>query len=126
MVGALDDEVLDFLAGRGITPASAAVTIGDKDLAHARREAKPHRLPESVWRRLPSLLAKPEAIYWDLEDPGLIYALNEPEGQGKMIVLVDYRVKIARKQTMVNSVRTGRLLSSLEEFENPGRYFRIQ
>ena len=126
MVGALDDAVLNFLAERGIAPATAAVTIGDKDLFHALRTAKVEPLPVSVWKRLPSLLAAPEAVYWDLQDPGLVYVLNEPEGMGKIVVLIDYSARIGRQRTVVNTVRTGRLVTSLEEFGVKNRYERVE
>lgn len=126
VVGALDDAVLNFLAERGIAPATAAVTIGDKDLFHALRTAKVEPLPVSVWKRLPSLLAAPEAVYWDLQDPGLVYVLNEPEGMGKIVVLIDYSARIGRQRTVVNTVRTGRLVTSLEEFGVKNRYERVE
>lgn len=122
VVGALDDGVLNFLAERGIAPATAAVTIGDKDLFHALRTAKVEPLPVSVWKRLPSLLARPEAVYWDLQDPGLVYVLNEPEGMGKIVILVNYKEKINRKKILINNVRTGRRMDDLREFGNRGRY----
>ena len=126
VVGALDDAVLNFLAERGIAPATAAVTIGDKDLFHALRTAKVEPLPVSVWKRLPSLLAAPEAVFWDLQDPGLVYVLNEPEGMGKIVVLIDYSARIGRQRTVVNTVRTGRLVTSLEEFGVKNRYERVK
>ena len=126
VVGALDDTVLNFLEERGIAPATAAVTIGDKDLFHALRTAKVEPLPVSVWKRLPSLLARPEAVYWDLQDPGLVYVLNEPEGMGKIVVLIDYSARIGRQRTVVNTVRTGRLVTSLEEFGVKNRYERVE
>lgn len=126
VVGALDDAVLNFLAERGIAPATAAITIGDKDLFHALRTAKVEPLPVSVWKRLPSLLAAPEAVFWDLQDPGLVYVLNEPEGMGKIVVLIDYSARIGRQRTVVNTVRTGRLVTSLEEFGVKNRYERVE
>ena len=116
VVGALDDDILAWLKEHGIEPTTAAITIGDKDLFHALRAAKVKPLPLSVWKRLPSLLARPEAVYWDLRNPGFAYVLNEPEGMGKLIVLIDYKVKQNRKWINTNTVRTGRRLLSEEEF----------
>ena len=79
-------------------------------------------MPVSVWKRLPSLLARPEAVYWDLQDPGLVYVLNEPEGMGKIVILVNYKEKINRKKILINNVRTGRRMDDLREFGNRGRY----
>ena len=126
VVGAFDDEVLSFFEGRDVVPATAAISISDSDIFHALRTAKVAPLSESIWKRLPSLLAKPEAIFWDVQNPGLVYVLNEPEGKGKIVVLVDYAVRVERVRMVVNTVRTGRRISTFEEFENTGRYARIK
>ena len=126
VVGALADDVLDFLQGRDIIPATAAISIGDRDLLHALRSAKVAPLPKEVWKRLPSLLAHPAAVYWDLLNPGLVYVLDEPGGQGKIVVLINYVTRVARKQILTNTVRTGRRIEGLEEFDNPGRYTRVR
>lgn len=126
VVGALDDDVLNFLAERDITPATAAIAIGDMDLLHALRTVKVAPLPASVWKRLPSLLRKPEAVYWDLQNPGLVYVLNEPEGMGKIVVLTDYYAKMDRKKIQINNVRTGKKIAEFAEFANPGKYVRVK
>lgn len=61
-------------------------------------------------------------MYWDLQDPGLVYVLNEPEGMGKIVVLIDYKAKQNRQWVSTNTVRTGRHLLSLEEFLVKNRY----
>lgn len=126
VVGCLDDAVLAFLEERGMNVASAAITIGDADLFHALRSAKVEPLPAAVWARLPSLLANPAGVYWDLRKPGLVYVLDEPEGKGKLIVLVNYAARMERTRVVVNSVRTGRRIENLEEFENTGQYAPIK
>jgi len=126
VVGALDDAVLDFLQHRGITPATAAISMGDRDLLHALRTAKAAPLPVAVWKRLPSLLARPYAIYFDRQNPGLVYVLDEPEGQGKIIVLVDYKTKMARKNVLINSVRTGARIEGMREFLDETRYEKLR
>lgn len=126
VVGALGDDALNFLEKRNIILDTVAITTGDEDLIHAKRPKKERQLPASIWERLPSLLAKPEAIYWDLQKPGFVYTLNEPECKGKIIVLINYSVKIKRKPTIANNVRTGEEISSFEEFKNVGRYVRIK
>lgn len=126
VVGAFGNDVLGFLQTRSITPATAAISIGDGDILHALRTAKKEPLPVEVWKRLPSLLTVPAAVYWDLLNPGLIYVLDEPEGSGKIVVLVDYATRVERKRVLTNVVRTGRRIESLEEFDNPGRYVRVR
>lgn len=126
VVGAFADDVLGFLAGRGIAPATAAISISDADLTHALRSAKVEPLPPDVWKRLPSLLAEPEGIYWDRQNPGVVYVLDMEEGKGKVIVLVDYATRVQRKQILLNTIRTGKRVGSLEEFRNRGRYDQVR
>lgn len=68
----------------------------------------------------------PEAVYWDLQTPGLVYVMNEPEGTGKIVVQVDHTVRVKRRQTLVNTVRTGRRITSLDEFQIQNRYALVQ
>lgn len=125
MVGAFGDDVLDFLQRQGVTPATAAISIGDADILHSLRSAKFAALPKEAWKRLPSLLASPAAVYWDLRKPGLVYVLEEPEVRGKIIILVDYIAKMEGRKVLTNTVRTGRRTESLEEFENPKWYVKV-
>lgn len=73
--------------------------------------------------RLPSPLAEPEAVYWDLRSPGLVHVVDA--GAEKFVVLVDYVTQVERKRTQINTVRTGGRIESLQEFENKGRYAKI-
>ena len=113
-MSALGDDVLDFLAARGKSVATAATSIGDKNLLHALREVKKHQLSTKIGRNPPSLLASPESIYWDLHKPGLVCVLEGSEVRGKIIVLIDYRAK----KILTNTVRTERRTNNLKEFEN--------
>lgn len=126
VVGAFGDNVLDFLRRKGVTPATAAISVGDEDILHSLRSAKFAPLPKEVWKRLPSLLANPAAIYWDLQKPGLVYVLDEPGGKGKLVVLVDYKAKMDGKKVVLNNVRTGRRVETLREFDNAGRYMKVK
>ena len=126
VVGALTERTLEFLAAQEIEPATAEISIADEDLLHAVRTAKHHPLPVDTWARLPLLLARPSAIYWDRQDPGLVYVVEEPGGSGKFIVLVNYKTKVNRKRMLVNNVRTGAGLNDLREFDNVGRYERVE
>ena len=75
---------------------------------HALRTAKIDPLPVSVWKRLPSLLSNPLAVYWDLQKPCLAYVISEQDSKGKFVVLINYTVRIEHKQTLINTVRTGK------------------
>lgn len=132
VVGALADDVLDFLAAQGISPATAAISISDRDLFHALRTAKVQPLTAETWRKLPSLLAAPEAIYWDNRNPGLVYVVQSPDGLGKLIVLVDYAAKTkdegkkGRQRILTNTVRTGRKIADIYDFGREESYRRIR
>ena len=121
-VGTLTKKTLAYLKSieRGL--ASPEISIGDSDIFHALREKKVKPLPLSVWKRLPELLAQPDAIYWDKQKPGLVYVVDK----GKFVILVDYQAKVNRKKQRVNTVRTGASLDSLDEFKNAGRYEKIE
>lgn len=123
-VGTLTGKTLAFLGGRGVLPATAGISVSDRDLFHAMRSSKAHPLPLAVWKKLPELLAQPDAIYWDKQKPGLVYVVAN--SLGKFVILVNYQAKVQRKKQSVNTVRTGAVLDSLEEFENTGRYERIE
>ena len=123
-VGALSEKILSFMMGLGRLPATTEISVGDGDIFHALRSSKVKPMPISMWKRLPELLASPEAVYWDKQKPGLIYVVDG--GAGKFVVLVDYQAKVDRKRQLVNTVRTGARLDSLGEFENSGRYERIE
>lgn len=126
VVGAFADDVLRFLEGKDLIPATAAISISDADLTHALRSAKVDPLPPGVWKRLPSLLVEPEGIYWDKQNPGVVYVLSMEKGKGKIIVLVDYATRVQRKQVLINTIRTGKRIKNLEEFQNKGRYEQVR
>lgn len=124
VVGALADDVLEFLAVKDMNPQTAAISVSDRDMFHALRTAKVNPLPAEVWIKLPSILANPERIYWDLRKSGLVYVFPARTGHGKIIVLVDYKLKNVPFPT--NNVRTGQSIKDLAEFENTGNYERIR
>ena len=120
-VGVFDKDVLAFLKAKGIELATDEISISDRDIMHALRTAKVDPLPVSTWKRLPSLLANPLAVYWDLRKPGLVYVVEYKE-IGKIIVLVGYMARVGRERIFVNTVRTGKVIKNLNEFENKKWY----
>lgn len=122
VVGALPPGALDFLRGRNVIPASGAITMADGDVLHMLRSAKGNQLPPATLSRLPQILARPQAILWDKQDPGLVYVWHmEGNAAEKVIVKVDYRTRVAREKVTTNSVRSGRTTNA-DELRNRGRY----
>ncbi len=121
-VGTLTEKTVSYLASIGKKPAGTEISVSDGDIFHALRSNKVRPLPMKVWKRLPELLANPEAIYWDKQSQSLIYVVEN----GKFAILVDYQTKIQRKKQLVNTVRTGAELVSLEEFRNRGKFDKIE
>ena len=123
-VGTLTEKTITFLTSKKQRPVSPEISVSDEDIFHALRAKKVKPLTLAEWQKLPELLALPEAIYWDKQKPGLVYVVAS--GAAKFVILVNYQTKVQRKKQPVNTVRTGSRLDSLKEFENTGRYERIE
>ena len=119
VVGALPPAALRALAAQGVTPASAAVSIARRDLAHLTRRPKVERgqaLAEADVDRLPEVLAAPEAtLYEPPRTPGArgtLLMVFTPAGaeerrRGKWVVQIDERRGRGRRRPyQTNSVRT--------------------
>ena len=128
VVGAMEPDVLDFLATKGVGPESAAITLSDREFKHGRRPKKAEERTASwsveMLLDLPELLIHPPAIYWDTEDPALIYAWPAQEKVAKAVIHVDYRVQSARKKIRTNIIKTTGLVAP-EDLE-VNRYQRIR
>ncbi|SBW13042.1 Mu-like prophage FluMu F protein [uncultured Alphaproteobacteria bacterium] len=128
-VGLLSDDVvagLDRLATEGVkgarVPRSAVITLGDTNAVHWLRDAKaaartaqglPKALTELDLKRLPGMLAVPEAVLWDTQTESLLYVFSPTDpvdGGGrkaKAVVRIDSVVAIARERRLGNPVTTG-------------------
>lgn len=98
VVGAFSQEVLDFLAVRNIDPGSGAITITHRAVAHILRDHKANLglAPDiDQLARLPSLIAKPDAILWNEEFGRPVYVVEVQGRQGTR-----YVVDIARPETV--------------------------
>jgi SPP1 gp7 family putative phage head morphogenesis protein len=93
VIGALSQDVLDFLERKGASPASGALTVEDSSVAHFRSDRhvqgvfrpdgtmkKPPTAPSLAdIGRLPDLMAKPERVLWDKVHHNLLYVFS-PSG----------------------------------------------
>lgn len=128
----------------GMEPVTAAITIDDGAVMHMVRDSKQERgnaLELEDMRRLPSLLGKPEAVYWDVgpkdkqkRDPALLYAwTTQNRGAGKLIVRIDWTRKgknpdgTKQQAKISNAIASGRLdLDPEYSFQESHGYIRIK
>lgn len=95
MVHTVEPNTVAALAIEGVILENAAVWMRDTELLHALRETKAARgtaLPDSVWRDLPTELAR--AIpYLDTQNNALVYTIDLGEQLGKVVIRVNYNTK---------------------------------
>jgi SPP1 gp7 family putative phage head morphogenesis protein len=113
VIGALTPEVLQTLGDLDVLPTSVALTLRDQELLHLARDTKTARgasLPISDILNLPELLANPQAILYDQQDPALVYVLGSGDDANKVVVRTDYTVKVQadgkRGNVTSNAIRT--------------------
>jgi SPP1 gp7 family putative phage head morphogenesis protein len=112
-IGALSSKVLGGLDRLGRTPASGVVTLSDKEIVHILRDAKSAPIAEADLRRFPELIARPDAVLYDHEEPALLYVFK-PTGasgeRGKLVVRVDFKEKARfggeRATVVTNTIRS--------------------
>lgn len=97
VAGALDLATLDWLAlNRGIRPASAEIAVRDDVLIGkkaARHKAGSDALSDDDWLRLPSVIADPERILFDVRTGKLLF-IGAADGQlSKLSMEFDYAIK---------------------------------
>ena len=117
-VGVLPVEVIRALRQRPnpIEVSASLVTITQQALGHLLRDRKRMRgaaLSEADIKRLPDIIAEPEAVLWDTEkQPGLLFTFKAPgKKAGKFFLRVEFaaQIKIApsEKQPLTtNAVRS--------------------
>jgi len=115
VVGAVDLSVMHWLMqGKNIIPQSAAIDIQEGLIRGAKQRrhlAAQDGLSESEWRRLPEILATPEAIYFDARTGKLVYVAAAGDDAGiKLSVEFDARVN--------KSDRTNRVVSGFRQSSN--------
>jgi hypothetical protein len=91
-------EVVTTLQKKGHPVVNAAITLRDRELMHLARDAKRSRgaaLTHDQELALPRLLAAARAVFWDVEDPTLIYVLDVRGGAAdKAIMRVNWEGRL--------------------------------
>lgn len=121
-VGGIAPVVLDKLYSQGIRPASAVISVRDEDIVHTLRPGKKAPVDRAWYRDLPRHLRTADAVLLDTSNPGqpaLLMVYRTKEAARRLVVRLDVPAKEARRDIMVNVVRTGRLVedSALRGFE---------
>lgn len=132
-IGVMPSEVITQLAQRDMLPHSAVITLRDEDLLHSLRTGKSGVLPLDFWKQIADYAAKPEAIYLDntQKTPALLYVIDTGTSKGKVILKLDYQMKIKDKERKVsthilNILRSGKVLEWTEKMRQSfDRYEKI-
>jgi len=128
-VGYLGHQTVDELVRRGQAPTTAVITVSDKDIMHMVRDAKDGKhIPMDMVRAMPEIIAKPQAVLLDKNQPAIFYVFSVPgeERHGKFVVKMNYKTKARaldgnRHSIKMNTVRTGTLVP-LSALKNKGVY----
>jgi len=123
-IGALSPQIVDALHRKvGVTPATAGLTIEQRDVPHLLAEARKGRksLTLADVRDLVRHLANPRAVIWDSASrhPALLYVFEpaqRDDGQyGRLAVRIDF----AKDGAAINAIRSGAIVARAN-LEQPG------
>ncbi|MBF0093983.1 MAG: hypothetical protein HQL34_05500 [Alphaproteobacteria bacterium] len=116
-VGALSHDVLSFLEGKSIRPATMEIAIGDKQLGRMRRTGskgkKAVMLPDAILTQMPILIERPKAVFWG--NGALHYIFDVPEARYP-------QVPEARSSQVPNEQRLGHLVVRVRADETRARH----
>ena len=108
IVGALDAKTLNWLATeKSITPQNAAIGVREGLIGgtkQARHIAAQDGLLQADWRRLPEIVERPDAVYFDTRTGKLVYVVSAGDAAGiKLSVEFDSRVNKTERMAMIVS-----------------------
>ncbi len=114
-VGVLPASVIEALTVADLAPQSAVITLRDTDILHAMRDSKDDKLPLEFWENIADYIASPEAILLDTlqAENVLLYIIDLGNNKGKVIVKLDYDLKVRdengkRQKITTNIIRSGK------------------
>jgi len=105
LLGAMTEEDLAFLNGKGQIPQSAEIAISDRLIVG--RKAKRHgaagnALTESEWRNLPKSVLEAEAVLYDRTDRKLLYVAPAEKDPLTMKIVVESNVYVQKLKKTIN------------------------
>ena len=107
VIGYLETEDIQALVARGGSMATGAMVLSDRLLVGPkakRHVADGNALTTAEWKRVPVLLAEPEAVLYDKLNQTLLYVLPSQDGRKTKIVVEGGRIE--RKREAYDSVRS--------------------
>jgi hypothetical protein len=110
-IGAMSPQIVKALKQKvGVTPATAGLTIEQREVSHLLADARKGDKAMSVdeVRSLVRYLANPSAVIWDGggKHPALLYVFEsslQPEKLGRIAVRIDF----AKDGAVINAIRSG-------------------
>ncbi|MBC7859184.1 MAG: head morphogenesis protein [Burkholderiaceae bacterium] len=102
VIGAIDPATLEWLAKKGIHPATAEITVQDGLIIGkkaARHQAAGDALSAAEWASLPALIDSPGQVLFDTKSGKLLYVAASGGAQAKLAVEFDYKMKKGHGET---------------------------
>lgn len=126
-VGAMSLQTLAALEARALTPETALYSVRDQDVIHTHRDSKVGKLPWEWYKRLPEHLLAPRAVLLEkgTMPPVLLLVFDMPDGTGKLVVRVDYRVPARGGAFLANIIGTGKIIDP-RALRDPVRYEALE
>jgi hypothetical protein len=108
VIGALKPSWVQTAESRGISPATADITVRDQDIWHTFRTGKADQLDLGWYKDLPRHVDAPDAVLLDSThsgEPAILLIYNQGSTGAKLVVRINYRTK---KLGEANIVETGK------------------
>lgn len=117
-IGVIAPDILADLAARNLMPATAVITLRDKDILHMLRTSKSAagmQLPIDFLRNIADHLQAPQAVLLDTTqgEPALLYVFDLGADKGKVVLKIGYEMKVKdpasgkRQNLLLNILRSG-------------------
>lgn len=116
-MGAIAPAILAALAARvDIVPATAALTIAQREVAHLLAESRKGQkaMTGAQVRNLVQYLADPLAVIWDGAGrlPALLYVFRDEQDTDNRLGRIAVRVDFERRGNKLNAIRSGARVSA--------------
>ena len=109
VVGAMKPQWVDAAGKAGVAPLAADITVTDKAIAHAFRDAKANPVDLTWYKRLPQWLRNPDTVLLDKKDklPTMLLFFKRGDGNNRVVVKLQYRLKKIGDANVVITAQEG-------------------